>query len=149
MEYLSRKLTPAHTYNPFFWPKRPLGGRKMCQNLCSFLSKGQLNLWARYLNPPPKKKKSFFFLEQFSETVSVCLWVIFCLSLTCKNWIRISVQFELSAIGKKRDAGKRPNVLARNASLPDNPRSAARRAAQDLVIDKIETSKRSVVTPRP
>ena len=34
MEYLSRKLTPAHTYNPFFWPKRPLGGRKMCQNLC-------------------------------------------------------------------------------------------------------------------
>ena len=29
--------------------------------------------------------------------------------------------------------GKRHNVLARNASWPDNPRSAAHRAAQDLV----------------
>ena len=37
---------------------------------------------------------------------------------------------------EKRDAGKRPNVLARNASWPDNPRSAARRAAQDLVVQK-------------
>ena len=40
----------------------------------------------------------------------------------------------MSARGKKRDAGKCPNVLAWNASWPDNPRSAARRAAQDLVI---------------
>ena len=31
------------------------------------------------------------------------------------------------------DTGKRQNVLARNASRPDNPRSAARMAAQDLV----------------
>ena len=36
-------------------------------------------------------------------------------------------------LDKKRDTGKRQNVLARNASWPDNPRSAARRAAQDLV----------------
>ena len=65
--------------------------------------------------------------------MSVCLCVTFCLSLNCKSWIRISIQFELSARGEKRDAGKRPNVLAWNASWPDNPRSAAHRAAQDLV----------------
>ena len=35
---------------------------------------------------------------------------------------------------RKRDAGKRPNILPRNASWPKNPRSAARRAAQDLVL---------------
>ena len=46
----------------------------------------------------------------------------------------ISIQFELSSRGEKRDTGKRLNVLARNASWPNNPRSAARRAAQDLVI---------------
>ena len=45
-------------------------------------------------------------------------------------------QFELSGGGANQDDGKRPNVLARNASWPDNPRSAARRAAQDLVYCK-------------
>ena len=34
--------------------------------------------------------------------------------------------------------GGRPNVLPRNASWPDNPRSATRRAAQDLVIQMPE-----------
>ena len=38
---------------------------------------------------------------------------------------------------EKRDTGKRPNVLARNASWPNNPRSSARRAAQDLVLHKM------------
>ena len=43
----------------------------------------------------------------------------------------------VECLRQKRDTGKRQNVLARNASWPDNPRSAARRAAQDLV--KINT----------
>ena len=42
---------------------------------------------------------------------------------------------------KKRDTGKRPTALARNASWPDNPRSAARRAAQDLVIKNTKQQK--------
>ena len=42
-------------------------------------------------------------------------------------------QLEVDQACKKRDAGKRPNVLPRNASWPDNPKSAARRAVQDLV----------------
>ena len=50
-------------------------------------------------------------------------------------FVRISIQFKLSSRGEKRDTGKRPNVFARNASWPDNPRSAARRAAQDLVFE--------------
>ena len=37
--------------------------------------------------------------------------------------------------------GKCPNVLARNASWPDNPRSAARRAAQDLEAQIVQTYK--------
>ena len=48
------------------------------------------------------------FQEATSETVSVCLWVTFCLSLICESLIRISTQFELSA-GAKRDVGKRPS----------------------------------------
>jgi len=40
-----------------------------------------------------------------SETVSVCLCVTLCLSLICKSWIRISIQFELSALGKKETLG--------------------------------------------
>ena len=42
--------------------------------------------------------------------------------------------FIVECLRQKRDTGKRQNVLARNASWPDNPRSAARRAAQDLVL---------------
>ena len=45
-------------------------------------------------------------------------------------------QLEVDQACEKRDAGKRPNVLAQNASWPDNPRSAARRAAQDLVLER-------------
>ena len=37
----------------------------------------------------------------------------------------------------KRDIGKPPNVPAGNVSWPDDPRSAALRAAQDLVPERI------------
>ena len=58
------------------------------------------------------------FQEATSETVSVCFWVTFCLSLICENWIRIRAE----RLGVKRDIAW---VMSKcSESWPDDPRSA-------------------------
>ena len=88
----------------------------------SFTSSRRSSLGA---HSPTKNDHKFW--TEICENWRVCLCVIFCLPLTCENGMRVSIQFELSAGGAKRDVGKPPNV-----SWPQNPRSAARRLAQDL-----------------
>ena len=57
----------------------------------------------------------------------------FWLSFNCESWIRISIQFEVSTGGAKRDVGKPPNVPAWNVSWSDHPKSTAHSAEQDIV----------------
>ena len=59
-KHLSQKLTPACTFDPLFGQKHPPGDQKMGQIFFPFLSKGHLNLLARYSAPPWKTRQNLF-----------------------------------------------------------------------------------------
>ena len=51
-EHLSQKVTLDQPYNPIFGQKPPPGSTKNGQIFfCYYLSKGRLNLWAKYSEP--------------------------------------------------------------------------------------------------
>ena len=78
VEHLSPKFTPAHTYNPIFCPKTSQVGKKTGKILIlPFLSKGRLNLWAKYL--ALQEKHNSFLLKTLILSCSISYRIFYSL----------------------------------------------------------------------
>ena len=68
---ISQFYPQVSTYNSIFQPKTYPGGSN--NFVWPYLSKGRLNLWAKYSKPRKKIKKYFFFSELQELEVRICV----------------------------------------------------------------------------